>query len=399
MDIMQDFVLLFPCFTCFFWGITLLCNWSTSNRPQRIWTGGFFVLAISTGIWGIYFAGVKDYGLFYKLEVIEAVSVLLLLPMLYASFKSLTNERQFGWKLYAWFLPALLIGTTMIILYSMMGEQQAIQYIRTTIEHNGAVQFTNPVFQLQHFIGVYVYGIVVFLQLIIILIYATVRLVHYRHRLRGFFSNLDGKSIEHSNVLLICVYLILVMSLLMYRGRFHYDGDSPIIRIHMVAWAVLIYVMGYNVSRLKYAAESLASELEQGDREAIEQGFVTEDKIDADIRRKVSDELIARFDQLIDEDRIYLQSSLRLDDVARIMRTNRTYISRLINEEHNSSFSDYINGKRIGYAQQLMDTDPDLTQENIAERSGFLRATSFSRIFKQQTGMTFREWQRRDQGK
>ena len=85
------------------------------------------------------------------------------------------------------------------------------------------------------------------------------------------------------------------------------------------------------------------------------------------------------------------------DSIKSSMKKNRTYISRLINQEYQCSFSDFINQKRIEFAQELIHTHPELTQEQIAEKVGFTHASSFSRAFKQQVGQTFREWYKNNQ--
>ena len=56
------------------------------------------------------------------------------------------------------------------------------------------------------------------------------------------------------------------------------------------------------------------------------------------------------------------------------------------------SFSLYVNGYRIRYAQQLMLEKKDLTFTEIAEEAGFVDRSSFYRSFKQETGMNPSTW-------
>ncbi|MDR2885760.1 MAG: hypothetical protein LBU95_03135 [Rikenellaceae bacterium] len=107
-----------------------------------------------------------------------------------------------------------------------------------------------------------------------------------------------------------------------------------------VLWCVIIYFMCYNIYRLQYTADALAGELRQADREEAEGGFSSpgpdshRDVQQADERQG---RLLASFEKLLGEDMIFLQSDLRLDAVARMLRTNRTYISRIINERYGCS--------------------------------------------------------------
>ncbi len=105
-------------------------------------------------------------------------------------------------------------------------------------------------------------------------------------------------------------------------------------------------------------------------------------------------ELAKEIEQLMLSKKLYLRTDFRMVELARDLRTNRTYISRAISEEFGCSFSSYINRLRVQHAQLLIHTHPEMPQEQIAEKSGSKHAAVFSRTFKEYTGVTFREWQR-----
>ncbi len=401
-------ILLLPCSVCLFWAITLFLKRKTNNRSQNIWIVTAFLMSVSTLIWSISFSGNVNYKIFYKLDVLEAFTSLLLLPTLFLGFKSLVNEKAFGWRDYIWLTPALLIGSNMLILYSLMGSTNAIAYIEEVIRFKGKlVTLTDSVSQIQHLISVHIYSIFLSAQIVFILVYSTIHFIRYRKSLKNFFSSLEDKSVGNYLAILIGFYLILLLALTTYKGRFAYSGYPIFTTPLMLLWSILLYYMGYNVYQLKYTVDKFAKDLEVGDLEAVEYGYALreediyptneispEDEFRNKAKKKQA-ELLYEFNEIIIENKVYLQNNLRMDDVARLMRTNRTYISRMLNEEYQGTFSDIINQKRIEYAQELMDSQPNLTQEEIAERSGFSYTSSFSRTFKQQTGMTFREYQKK----
>lgn len=106
------------------------------------------------------------------------------------------------------------------------------------------------------------------------------------------------------------------------------------------------------------------------------------------------EKILSEFEYLMNEKKIFRQKNLHREDVAIILHTNRTYITRLLHEEYQCSFSDYINRRRIEYALELIRRTQELSQEQLAEKCGFTHGSSFSRTFKQYMGMTFREWQK-----
>lgn len=110
------------------------------------------------------------------------------------------------------------------------------------------------------------------------------------------------------------------------------------------------------------------------------------------IKRERQEEIFLKINSLLEEDKIFLKKDLRLDEIAKPAQANRTYISILISEKYQYTFSELINRKRIEYAQNLVVKNPNLSQAQLAEETGFSHASSFSRTFKQYTGITFREW-------
>lgn len=178
-------------------------------------------------------------------------------------------------------------------------------------------------------------------------------------------------------------------------NRFIFIYDSIITYLLSSVWAGFLYYMGYNINRKKYIIKHSNSRqssyrMANGNNDYRQKTETT---------NKAHYKLLPDFNKIIDEERIFLRNNINIEKVARMLNTNRTYISRLINEEYQCSFSDFINRKRIAYAQELSRSHPELSQEQIAEKAGFTHASCFSRTFKQQIGQTFREWYRNNQKK
>jgi AraC-like DNA-binding protein len=53
-----------------------------------------------------------------------------------------------------------------------------------------------------------------------------------------------------------------------------------------------------------------------------------------------------------------------------------------------TSFSDYINGKRVDYATQLLEDHPELSINDVMMKSGFTSSSAFYRNFKKFKGIT-----------
>ena len=107
-------------------------------------------------------------------------------------------------------------------------------------------------------------------------------------------------------------------------------------------------------------------------------------------------QLLLRIRQHMDEQRPYLNSELKVRDIANYLGTNSRYISYCIKRVEQCTFSAYINKHRVAYAQQLMRRHPDIKLTEVYLKSGFANEISFFRTFKDITGMTPSEWKAKE---
>lgn len=103
-----------------------------------------------------------------------------------------------------------------------------------------------------------------------------------------------------------------------------------------------------------------------------------------------------RINDMMEREKPYLDSDLKLSDLATALGTNRNTISNCINSQYGSSFSQFVNSYRINHAQQLMRTKPDMKISEVWATLGFTTESSFFRSFKAVTGMTPSEWKQRN---
>lgn len=89
--------------------------------------------------------------------------------------------------------------------------------------------------------------------------------------------------------------------------------------------------------------------------------------------------IMDNFRTLMESEQTYLQTDLKLQDVARRLGTNRTYLLHAIRVETGMTFSEYVNRSRIAYAQKLMAEHPDWEKAQVAAMSGYASLSSFYR--------------------
>ncbi len=105
--------------------------------------------------------------------------------------------------------------------------------------------------------------------------------------------------------------------------------------------------------------------------------------------------LITQLQQLLFQEKLYLQASLRLTDVAQQLQVPEYRVSRVLRSQfHASNFNNFINTLRIEHAKTLL-TAPDKQHWPvlvIGLESGFASVGPFTRAFKAQTGDTPNEY-------
>lgn len=102
--------------------------------------------------------------------------------------------------------------------------------------------------------------------------------------------------------------------------------------------------------------------------------------------------LLARFQKLVVKEKMFLKPGLSITEVAEQLHTNKTYVSKLVNNTYNIGFPELLNALRIDYAEQYILSHKGAKQAEIAEACGFLSASSFNNIFKKVKGIPPRMW-------
>jgi AraC-like DNA-binding protein len=105
-----------------------------------------------------------------------------------------------------------------------------------------------------------------------------------------------------------------------------------------------------------------------------------------------ANQLMQRIETLMEEQRLYLNSDLKMGDVASQLGVHQNEVSACINNNKGCSFSQFVNGYRVVHAQQLLHDHPEKKMSHVALESGFANDTSFYRVFKTITGLTPSEW-------
>lgn len=101
------------------------------------------------------------------------------------------------------------------------------------------------------------------------------------------------------------------------------------------------------------------------------------------------EELIGSLIKAMENQKLFLNPGLNIQDVAKQLSTNRTYLSKAINNHLKTNFPGFINGYRVTESIRLITVGyaNDHTIEALAESVGFANRNVFSAAFKKHTGV------------
>ena len=243
------------------------------------------------------------------------------------------------------------------------------------------------------------YFIVFFVSLSISLVYVFSRLFAGKFKFKHIVAFLRGeKSSFVANV--ICLFFVIFFILWAISVLFS-NTFANTLSIWSSLWSlvasVVLFLLGYvtavpalpggyvNLDRLRHpftAMRQSTQEFLQG----IDSGPM------AGVATSGYDKIMDSFKRYMDNEKGFLNPALTIEEIARVLNSNRTYVSKLVNLYYGMTFRDYLNKKRMDYAKQLMADEPDASLDYISAKSGFQSSTQFIRKFRETEGLTPTVW-------
>ncbi|HZY80953.1 MAG TPA: AraC family transcriptional regulator [Cyclobacteriaceae bacterium] len=333
------------------------------NRATNKWMG-FLLLSISIHLLE-YSADIS--GVSVRYPAIIAITYPLIFcigPFYYLYCNSLlTGRYRFRLKTIVHFIPSALVLVAMLPFYMMPGEAK-VEFI-TGIDQNGTLEIPieQIVFMCAHIAQTLIY---------IILAYRVIG--QQREKFKQVSSDVTAirkldwlKMVNLYLSIFLCMYLLVVV-LLTSVDSYQIELDYVL----MAAMSIGIYAIGFWAIDSPEIFKSLPV-VEQSKDRRLDPG-----------RQEVLKERVL---EIMERQKPYLKSDLRILDLARIMNVPDHELSSLINDAFGVNFYDFVNKYRVEEAKKL------LSHENgkiltVAFEVGFNSKATFNRAFKKFTQST-----------
>ncbi len=257
-------------------------------------------------------------------------------------------------------------------------------------------QATDKIHKIFHLITEDIYNVVLAAELIYLLIFVAIILRQKRLIPGTFFSFLfKGRRIGLSRLQLgVGMIPMAVMAARIGFGDNLYSQSTTVAVISATLLFLSAFFFGFNALLGNHPIVSMKDfgSLNSFNYNSAKRIEAPESPVQSDQNPMEDDALSADFKRLMNDKKLFLQPNLTLEDVADILHSNKTYVSRMVNNSYGQGFSELMNRMRVDYAKEYILSHRSARQSEIARNCGFLSASSFNTVFKKVTGTTPKIW-------
>lgn len=356
-----------PLITCALFSMLILLEWCNRQLREQHTLFAFMLTAtlLYVGHY-IYFNRAAD--LLPLSDILYVSANLTVYPLYLIYIIRLTSK----WRAVYWLmlLPGLLAIMATGTGYIFMTDEEDRMFVHNYLYHNSQTELTDMAL-FQAYIRQFC-KLVFAIEVIATVVIGSMMTRRYDRMVDEFYADTDDKSMRNIQSILYLVLTIAILSFIVnIIGRARFTDHEIILTTTSLMFSALLFAIGYEGLHRHFSIIDMRTNKEQvsnDDSAALKDA----------VNRSMTERIIA----LVENDKIYLQPDLKLDDVAQMMHTNRTYIYQAVNQQMGISFNEFINRYRIAHAKRLMASDPTLSMNDVALQSGFASLSSFYRNMK-----------------
>ena len=368
MTLLTEIGLLTPLLTCCLWFITIAFSFTKRSNWFKLPLLIFYADAIFSLLMSNFYYR-KAYGLYVFGYVPAVFAAISMFPLYYIYIKQLVSEGGYplGQRFMHLIIPAISMVSVAILIFGITPTPTRQQWIEALI--NGS-HSNDSDFRYLNLMDKILRKL--FLITSVVYFYLTNKEIQcYRSLVNQYFAYDDSTNLSWFKTLKYSYWLTIIAAFAYYTLGRHETSQTVVLPIlsHLLL-TVFFWNAGYHGHQQRRVFDSQNTLSKDSKNAAYET---------LGIGKKLTEQLV--------EKEVFRETQLTLGKLALLVGTNKSYLSRYINQELNTNFNDLINRHRITCAQRLLQTGHKNLYE-ICELSGFNSMSSFYRAFKKFTGYT-----------
>ena len=376
-----------PLFVVLFWLILFLLD-GQKESAKRFLTLFLCVVLVNYITHWFYFN--HNYGVYRVLDSLWVFTSLSVYPLYYYYLRLLTTDTRIN-KRWVWILfPAILLSLFSAVLYQIMSPEESDLFIQEILYHNREMHSTYPLPVKLQIVRMHLFRYIFVVQVVVVVFYGIRMINRFNDKVRTYYSNVQNKELRNLRLLLLFLVFTSVVSLISNLiGKDFFTVHPYLLAVPSITHSLALFGISYAGYHQLFSIRELTREVNEG----CESGIKKEDELgngSKGLNGREYDQLYSSLELLMQQEKIYLNPELRLNELASMLGTNRSYVSRLIHNRRNLNFCDYVNDYRIEHAKKMLTlSDGDMLPiEEVALKSGFTSNSTFYRVFSFKEGIS-----------
>jgi AraC-like DNA-binding protein len=358
-------------FQAFF--LTISLWFSKENRKNNFLIGSLiFIVGVHLTEYAFAITGLS---IEYPHVICTSYPFLFLMGPIYYLYVNYSLNKNFRFKLLylLHFLPSFLCVIAFIPFYALSSDDKVNYMMSLAKETYISIPIEQFIFMVVHVIQTGIY-------------------ILFSHRYIGRSEAIIKDSSSNTNILSrvefikrfnfyyglwLAVYFVTLI-LLVFIKQYRIEIDY----VTLLVTSILIYVVGYAALR----KPEVFRDVPESDK-----------YIWSDLDKHKVTQIKHSLELSMAESKPYLNSELKLAELAAKINTSPQNLSQVINTEFKQNFYDYINSYRVDEAKKLL-LNPGYDNKKILTIGfdvGFNSKATFNRVFKKLTGLTPTEYRNR----
>lgn len=291
---------------------------------------------------------------------------------------SLIREFKFKKKHIVHFIPAILMFVALLILFLLMNDEQRIYYYSCYSDYACLIKNPASVVRITAIIGVLGFQCILLVQLFIYTFKVLRIIKEHQNYLKNNFSytsSIDLNWLKNFTIFILFTKFFGIVLLVI-----SYNGVTNRIILNSLLSVGVFYFCIFGVKQKAIDVPNPIGQDTNGDT-----GKILADCDNSQTTKTVNTDLKQDLLDYFNFKKPYLNAELKMDDLILYLNSNRSYVSRIINEEFELNFYAFVNKYRVEYAKILLmdEAYSHYSIKAISEMSGFKSVSSFYSFFKQ----------------
>lgn len=369
---LKHIFLITPVYITLIWAIILLISDKSKSQPKVFL--GFFMLVASTIYISHFFYFTNNIQAYLYIDSIYTLTYLMVYPMYNVYVRLLTIDQRLTFrKHFLHFVGPLLLFALTLLGYSIMGKEKGMEYIQRVLVDGEKASGIHKYMLILFIAG----RVTFFVQTLTYLVLSFNLIRKNDQKLRKFYSNINNYNLNWVNIIGVCLAITSISSAILASvGRNVFLQNEMLLLFPSIIFSSMLFVVGFLGNNQKMLSPENEKEFDIHDQGV--ENYKLKSKIDV----------------LFDIEKIYKQPNLTIWNVSYMLGTNRKHVLHCIEKEYGRDFFNHVNHYRVQHSKRLINSNRNLSNEQIAELSGFDNINSLYKTFQEFENIQFENYRK-----